>query len=358
MNKFKREAIRIGMRAAVRFPALLPRALAKYFKKLWNKNQLENARVLYAAGNFSPRKEELPHGMRILDLSCTSGFGESVHPCARYIPEGIGEGRWRYVMTLTPLPQGIEYFENPEFLVSADGEEWRLPRGGKSPLIPAPSDWVGYNSDPALHCEGGKIYLIYRRSEYMRSGASVRLLVTETEDCVNWSAPSVMMEEFHGERELAVLMSPSVVKRGGEYFLWYVDGAGGVFSIMRARSGDMLGWREASAAEISGLPEGVEPWHAEVIEKDESELLMTLCYQRAGNYKSDRGIAFASSRDGGVSWRVFGDAIEPGKYNFCKKSLYKGSLLKDERGAFRLYFSGQDEENHWFTALKSSGLPL
>ena len=357
MNKVKRELLRIGMQAAVRWP-FFPRSVSWPLKKLWNKNQHELARRLYSCGNPLPYAEDLPQNIRILDLSCTSGFGECVHPCVRYIPEGAGKGGWRYIMALTPLPRGIEYFENPEFLVSDDGEKWRIPQGGKSPVIAPPSSWVGYNSDPMLHYENGKVIMIYRRTEYMGKGASVQLLLTETDDCVNWSRPSVIMTEFHDRRDLAVIMSPALIKKEGEYLLWYVNGKDGVFSVMRAAGGSVDKWSGAVPAEIRGLPQGTEPWHIDITERDSEELIMTLCWQHAGNYRSGRGIAFASSRDGGTVWNVTGDIFEAGKYSFCKKSLYKGSLIKDEKGIYKLYFSGQGEDDRWFTAVKTAVRPL
>lgn len=356
MNKVKRELLRIGMQAAVRYQQFLPGSLSAHLKTIWNQNQYELACRLYPGGRSLPYTADLPPDIRILDLSCTSGFGECVHPCVRYIPGGAGKSGWRYIMALTPLPRGIEYFENPEFLVSSDGENWHIPQGGRSPLIAPPSAWVGYNSDPFLHCENGKVFLIYRRTEYVGNGATVQLLLTETADCVNWSHPSVIMTEFHDRGDLAVIMSPAVIKREREYLLWYVNGKDGVFSLMRAAGGSLDSWGGAVPAEIRGLPPDTEPWHIDITERNAGELIMTLCWQHAGNYRSGRGIAFASSADGGVVWNVTGGVFEAGKYSFCKKSLYKGSLIRDENGIYKLYFSGQGEDDRWFTAVKTADL--
>ncbi|MDO4559966.1 MAG: hypothetical protein Q4C86_03350 [bacterium] len=352
MSKVKREVIRLGMQAVIKYPRLFPAAFSKHLKILWNDNQRRCAVQEYTVGDFVVMSGDLDDGVRILDLSCTSGFGETVHPDVLYIPEGFGKERWKYVMTLTPLPRGIEYFENPEFLVSHNGIDWRVPEGGSSPVVGAPYDWVGYNSDPSLYYENGIVRMIYRRTEYQKNGAIVRLLVMYTQDGVGWSAPSVIMEEYHHRKDLAVLMSPTVVKKDGEYLMWYVQGSGGTFYVIRAQSEDLYRWHDFVRIKIDGLPEGTEPWHVDVIKKGEAELLMTLCYQHTGNYKSDRGIAFASSADGGYLWNFSGELMLPGAAAFCEKSLYRGSAVFSENGRLLLYYSGQDNCDHWFTAIR------
>lgn len=356
MNKLKREVIRMSVQLVIKSPMIFPEAFTKKIKKAWNANQLNNAIDEYEKHPLKIVKSDLPEGTQILELSCTSGFGEMVHPDVLFIPGGFGDGAWKYVMTLTPLPRGIEYFENPEFLVSHDGLLWKVPCGGKSPLIDAPSDWVGYNSDPSLYYENGTVYMIYRRTEYIKNGAIVRLLIIHTEDGVKWSAPRVILEEFHERKNLAVLMSPSVVKSNGEYFMWYVQGDDGNFSVIRARSGDLCQWSDFSAVTLKEMPGGTEPWHIDVIMKNEKELLMALCFQQTGNYRSDRGILFASSADDGLSWNVLDKCLKPRESAFCEKSLYKASAVFVDNGRLLLYYSGQDAADHWLTAVREIAL--
>ncbi|WP_455599991.1 hypothetical protein [Cloacibacillus sp.] len=349
MYKIKREIIRLWMQMAVKYPNLIPAIFSKYIKMMWNDNQRRCAEKEYRTVNFDVKADDLKKDTQILDLSCTSGFGETVHPDVLFIPGGFGEFGWKYVMTLTPLPRGIEYFENPEFLVSHDGISWEIPCGGKSPLVDAPFDWVGYNSDPTLFYEDGIVHMIYRRTEYKGNGADVRLLVMHSSDGVCWSVPLVIMEEHYHRKDLAVLMSPTVVKLAGEYLMWYVQGSGGSFSVVRAQSKDLYQWYGFMSSMLRGMPEGTEPWHLDVIKKGKEELLMALCYQHVGNYKSNRGILFASSNDGGILWNISGKHLEPGESNFCKKSLYKASAVFAENGGLLLYYSGQDNLDHWLT---------
>ncbi len=349
MYKIQREIIRLGMQMAVKYPNLLPAVFSRHIKMMWNDNQRRCAEKEYRMANFDVKADDLKKDTQILDLSCTSGFGETVHPDVLFIPDGFGKSGWKYVMTLTPLPRGIEYFENPEFLVSRDGISWKIPCGGKSPLVDAPSDWVGYNSDPTLFYEDGIVHMIYRRTEYKGNGADVRLLAMHSADGVCWSTPTVIMEEHHHRKDLAVLMSPTVVKLAGKYYMWYVQGSGGSFSVMRAQSEDLYQWHGFMSPVLRGMPAGTEPWHLDVIIKGQEELLMTLCYQHMGNYKSDRGILFASSSDSGISWNISGSCLKPGESTFCKKSLYKASAVFAENGGLLLYYSGQDDMDHWLT---------
>ena len=119
--------------------------------------------------------------------------------------------------------------------------------------------------------------------------------------------------------------------------------------MMRAQSEDLYQWHGFMSPVLRGMPAGTEPWHLDVIIKGQEELLMTLCYQHMGNYKSDRGILFASSSDSGISWNISGSCLKPGESTFCKKSLYKASAVFAENGGLLLYYSGQDDMDHWLT---------
>lgn len=174
MKKIRREIIRGQVKLALGFPWLLPESVRSGIFRRWNRCQRDFTADAYAKDDPAPRPEP---PLRLLDLSCTSGFGENVHPDVLYVPEGFGAGGWRYFMACTPLPQGVEYFENPEFLVSMDGLRWHVPNGGASPLVGAPDDWIGYNSDPALYLEDGELSLFYRDYRAYSGYSIIRILV-------------------------------------------------------------------------------------------------------------------------------------------------------------------------------------
>ena len=158
-SKLVRESLRILLQATSKCPCLFTDKFCRRVKRKWNLIQFEE---LQKIPHVSPvNRHDVVHA----DLTCTSGDGETVHPSVLYFPNGWGIGNWKYLMAVTPFPNGIVYFENPEFVVSNDGISWSLPsQNAPSPVVPPPSEWTGYNSDP--------ICKIYSRRDFVEPADS------------------------------------------------------------------------------------------------------------------------------------------------------------------------------------------
>jgi len=293
----------------------------------------------------------LRHGLVRLDLDFLSGFGETVHPDVIFVPAGWRHEDWRYLMTLTPLPHGAEYFENPEFVVSRDGIHWQLPMNGRSPVVSPPDVWLGFNSDPSLVLEGSVLYLFYRDiREYNENDVEVRVLLTSTSDGIKWASPAVIISLHHSRKYPALLMSPSILKIGDCYYMWYVSGDGCDFSVFRRKSKDLLIWGQPEKTLVNGLRESEWPWHLDIVQNG-AELIAVLCTSHKNNFRR-KSIYFATSCNGGITWIVKNMHLSPGDYGFGEASLYRGALVNDaSQGAWKLYYSGQDDQKHWYTVL-------
>ena len=339
-SKIKRELTRLCLQLTTNFPYFFPASVRGGVKKRWNRLQYEEG--LTAA--VPPRS--CRDGAALLDLSMTSGLGETVHPDVIYVPEGFGAGKWKYLMAVTPFPKAIVYFENPEFLVSHDGVSWRLPQGGKSPVVAPPSDWTGYNSDPALFYENGTVFLIYREVREEKGCLMISVYVMETRDGISWSAPKALISLRNPTDRAGVLMSPSVLRLGEKYYAWYVDEESGIFEIKRAECPELSSITSGVKVELNGMPDGLMPWHIDV-EQDNGRLLMALC---ARNGDGRHSILFAESRDLGINWRIIeGKRLDPIRES-GEDSLYKAALIKDEEhSCWKLYYSYKDLEGHWYT---------
>jgi hypothetical protein len=85
-----------------------------------------------------------------------------IHPCVRYIPQGIGGHQWW--MVGTPYYNRDFHIENP-ILFYGDSRP-----GGLPPLkytavrILEDSDPSGYNSDPCLYFDGSKLWIFWREN--------------------------------------------------------------------------------------------------------------------------------------------------------------------------------------------------
>ena len=344
MNKVRREIIRSQMKFALHFPWLLPEGIRSNIFRRWNRCQRDLTIEAYD-DDYRPQRPEAP--LHLLDLSCTSGFGENVHPDVLYVPDGFGPGDWRYLMTCTPLPQGVEYFENPEFLVSMDGIDWRIPDGGASPVVGAPDNWIGYNSDPSLYLEDGELSLFYRDYRAYSGFAVVRLLVKKTHDAISWSAPETVLSYKRPVKDVAIIMSPTIVKLEGTYYMWYVwrDSAGR-HHIYRMEAPNLTDWSNPKLVTIDGLPDKEEPWHPDVATASDGSLVRALCSFPLESPNNKRILICQDHCSNGLVWDFSGNVIERGSLNFGTKSLYRPSIVLNSP-APRLYYSGQDEQDHW-----------
>jgi len=101
------------------------------------------------------------HPCRVEDPSIDQTFGDVVHPCVRYIEEGFEGHKWW--MTYTPYYGSNAEMENPRLCYSdaADGE---LPTEWKFYCIIKDHPQEGYNSDPTLLFEKGRLYVYWREN--------------------------------------------------------------------------------------------------------------------------------------------------------------------------------------------------
>lgn len=344
MNKVRREIIRSQVKFALNFPWLLPEGIRSNIFRRCNRCQRDLTIEAYD-DDYRPQRPEAP--LHLLDLSCTSGFGENVHPDVLYVPDGFGPGGWRYLMACTQLPQGVEYFENPEFLVSMDGIDWRLQDGGASPVVGAPDSWIGYNSDPSLYLEEGELSLFYRDYHAYSGFAVVRLLVKKTYDAISWSAPETVLSYKRPVKDVAIIMSPTIVKLERNYYMWYVwrDSAGR-HRIYRMEAPNLTDWSSPKLVTIDGLPDKEEPWHSDVAIASDGSLVMALCSFPLDLPNNKRILICQDHCSKGLAWDFSGNFIERGSHNFGEKSLYRPSIVLNSPTP-RPYYSGQDEQDHW-----------
>lgn len=344
ISKIQREIWRVLLQAVSFYPFLFTERFCGRVKLKWNMLQ-------YKEGKNLPRQEafsEVP-GVAALDLSLTSGFGEAVHPNVIYIPGGF-RGKWRYLMTITPFPKGIVYFENPEFLVSHDGINWMIPTGGKSPLVNPPTDWIGYNSDPVLCHTDDILYLLYREVRDQANKVVTSIFIRSTKDGIAWNPPINVCTKKTDRDNAACLMSPSIQLINGMYHIWYVEKYKNQLIIRHTKCSDLSACRyEGEIVELAEMPDNLAVWHIEVV-PDNNRLIMALC-ARNKNDITVHSILFAESYDYGLKWRIFGEQIDPVTAN-GEKSLYKASLVQDENG-WKLYYSCLDMGGHWFPVVRN-----
>lgn len=144
--------------------------------------------------------------------------GSATHPSVLYFPEGWNG--WKYWMAMTPYPYGNEAHEDPNVVVSNDGDNWSVPAGLSNPINNQPGKPGPYNSDPQLVMgPKGDMHLIWRTVDRRDGDRNLIYLSTST-DGVKWSSPKMI---WRGPRnQVAAFLSPSLVWTGDKWRLYGV----------------------------------------------------------------------------------------------------------------------------------------
>ena len=170
---------------------------------------------------FGRRKTGImPKGQRcvVLGQEDNESQGDIVHPCVRYIPEEFRGHKWW--MVYTPYYGANASIENPRLCWGEEKDD------------SAPSNWhvedivkdgyeKGYNSDPNLYYEDGKLYVYWRENDTERllarglhRGTFVKVY-TET-GVEEYEEPVLAEEKEYEDKETC----PTFIKVGGEYLAY------------------------------------------------------------------------------------------------------------------------------------------
>lgn len=274
------------------------------------------------------------HKPILLNLATSDGSGQACHPDVAHIPGGFGARNWTYWMSCTPYPYADYTLENPEIFASFDGLNWDIPDGLQNPLVQKPRNALDHNSDPDLFFHNNELWLFYRETLRSQSPAESRIYLMRSSDGIGWSVPIEVLRETTGTQ----LLSPSLLHDGSCFRMWTVELRAGELQLMRRRSTDGISWTELpEAAQITGLENGRQPWHIDVIkEKNGLSAVMVSCTKFGG---TGSRIHFAHSEDG-LSWFAEGFILDQ-VYEFEANLQYRASLCKaDDRSQdYELWYS-------------------
>ena len=92
-----------------------------------------------------------------------------IHPCVRYIPEGIAGHKWW--MVVTPYPNYNSYYENP-VLYHGDGNEDTPPEIWKFVKIVQSPHKEGYNADCNLYYDSERLWIIWKEASTTNTKSS------------------------------------------------------------------------------------------------------------------------------------------------------------------------------------------
>ena len=161
---------------------------------------------------------------KVLEYTLPSEYGDfAIHPCVRYIPQGVGGHKWW--MVVSPYPN---YDTDKENILLFHGAE----NSDKEP----PQRWIfvsevcgthpqGFNSDPNLYFDGKELWIIWREweTENLPKGCPICcIMCSRTSDGVNFSEHSIIAHNQYSEYDSKgdTSMCPIVYKYNDELCMY------------------------------------------------------------------------------------------------------------------------------------------
>lgn len=269
-----------------------------------------SSKIVYPSDKKIPLAfEKLQKKYNLVAIPTYDGSYQLTHPKVLYFAKGWNG--YKYWMSMTPYPYGIDDYENPSIVVSNDGKTWNAPQGLKNPVSGLPPDVKtgGHYSDPQLVMRGNTMELWYRYnpqkhgSRYPDNGVNIYFR-RQTRDGIHWSAAQKLRQSRNGDLSLCVLYE------NGLYRTWYASYGG---DLCYTESRDALTWSTPVCCKVP-LPAGLQSYHQDII-KNGSDYYLLQTAEKASNYtfqlfllKSEDGIHFtmiqpiAPSKDGAL-WK-------------------------------------------------------
>lgn len=255
---------------------------------------------------------------------------------------------YRYWMANTPYPLGLDSFENPSILASADGTTWVVPAGGSNPIVPDPGG-AAYNADTELVYDEANDRLVMYYG-YYDGTTNKTVFETHSTDGITWSTPAAVIAAAPILTENPV--SFSVRKTGpSEWTMWYVDTVPSPKTFRKRTSTTATGaFAGATTCTYSDAPyAGWDFWHPSVFVDDAGiyRCIMNTCTR--GTNGQNGKLIVGSSTDG-TTW-VFNPrvVVDYGYAGSFDTGIYRSSGVQTGTRC-KLWYSGTNGTD-WATAL-------
>lgn len=160
----------------------------------------------------------------VMEYHLPDGYKDfSIHPCVRYIPQGINGHKWW--MVLTPYQNYDVTKENIELYYGIDDKEGNPPTKWKFVREVCGKHSQGYNSDPNLLFENGELWIIWREweTENLPPKSPICFIRScKTCDGVTFSEPQALAyNEYKGFAMSAdSMMCPTLITFKGKLILY------------------------------------------------------------------------------------------------------------------------------------------
>lgn len=273
--------------------------------------------VLPPAGS-PPPMPKLTNAVTNLSISTYDGSGQQVHPSVLYC--ATAWNGYKYLMAMTPYPQGNNNYENPSMRYSNNMITWEQITGQPDPIIAAPANLSDFHADPNIYLNDSALHLFYTFNN-----GTIYNYHTTTTDGITWTTPIYMIG-------LNNVVSLSFLFNGSGWEAWGITYPGRV--IKHYTTSDLITWTEGDP--IFGVDiSGYTPWHPEVKLYDGQYQMLLL--------EGDGNRLFYLNSTNGIEWCADeNNPVLTGSGNGTAKwdeMLYKSSFIYRDN-LFYVFYGG------------------
>ncbi|HAR85223.1 MAG TPA: hypothetical protein DCR69_05790 [Clostridium sp.] len=273
------------------------------------------------------------------------GSNQAVHPDVLYTQNGWNG--YKYLMGLTPYPNGNDDYENPQILVSNDGSNFNYLKDSKNPLdIPKDVANGGHYSDINI-CLVDDILEVYFRynppcsNNKNTDNCTNMVYVMKSKDGIRWSDKELVLapDTFNKKYDY---VSPIIIYDKGVYKIWFSNYSSDLYY---TETNDFKNFKDIQVCKFQDKISTFHLWHHDLIKTDLGYEIVINGYNN--NEAGNQGLYYAVSKDG-VNFLPMKNLFNPseGEESFDNSTLYKSSLVR-LKNRYLLYYSARSKSGQW-----------
>lgn len=278
--------------------------------------------------NGEPWRWIAPAGTQLVTPT-HEGSGQATHPSVLYFPNKWNG--WHYWMAMTPYPWGQEAHEDPDILVSDDGDTWQVPVGLTNPLDNQPGAPGPHNSDTHLvMLPDGRMMVTWRMVDRPNDNTNI-FYQRISSNGVTWSAKQVL---FRATASTG-FVSQALVRLDDKWRLYGVASGTIIYYESSAAVPGEDDWGPRITCPNTGAGIARRWWHLDVQLVD-GKWWMLVSDVRRGSTAD--GNLYLGVSDDGHTWNISPTPIVP-KIAANHDTLYKAGFVVTSPSSIDIWYS-------------------
>lgn len=273
------------------------------------------------------------------------GSNQAVHPDVLYVENGWNG--YKYLMGLTPYPNGDDDYENPQILVSNDGINFNYLDGMKNPLdVPKDVKSGGHYSDIDICLVDDTLEVYFRYNPADKVGkkpdnGTNMLYVMKSKDGINWSEKELILTTNTFDKKYDYV-SPIIIYDEGLYKIWFSNYSSDLYY---TETKDWKSFKNIQVCNFKDKPSNFHLWHHDLIKTDLGYEMVINGYEDSNAAKQN--LYYTFSQDG-VNFSPMKNILNISDKEgvFDNGTLYKSSLVR-VKNKYSLYYSARSKTNQW-----------